>query len=494
MTNLWVIPSELGTTYSASTYADDACQMASNIMWAMSGRKYAGTMTVTERYITTINAFRYQGASAKNFFPQMVGGTVYNIPSEDWNDSAYQSDGTSALSRIGLRGKPVQQIHLVRSMYNGKIIPEDTYYLAEHSTLIAYKGTPWPPGNLEVTYTYGSYPPTAGRYAARILAIELIKYFEGEDCLLPDRVTSIARQGVTYTVLDNQDFLENMRTGIYVVDLFLKTANPSGALAQSRVFSPDMPRARRAAPPRPLVLTPSASYDVSLNHSNNFDVTNTYSISGSLAPLAAYNNSNYTLRLDCISWAGSTTKSFDHTNSQFRTTGGNTYLDLHFDYATSYSAIGPNDPGTWVLYAIDSTGASLDLLTGNLQIQKVIQSQVNPSNTLVDVPTKLLCKQGTTFTKTLTWSKDGSPVDLTSYTAAMQVRSTYSSSSAVVSLTDGHGITLGGDAGTIQITIDNATTAGLTAGDYVYDLELTSGSTVTRLLEGQFIVTPEVTR
>ncbi len=39
MTNLWVTPTDLGTTYSDSEYADDACQMASNILWAMSGRK-----------------------------------------------------------------------------------------------------------------------------------------------------------------------------------------------------------------------------------------------------------------------------------------------------------------------------------------------------------------------------------------------------------------------------------------------------------------------
>ena len=492
MTNLWVIPSDLGTTYSSSVYVDDACQMASNILWAMSGRKYNGTQTVTERYITSINSFRYQGSSARDFFPHLVGGSVFNVPTEDWNDSAYQSDGTSSLSRIRLRGKPVQEVHLVRSMYNGTIVNPDAYYVADHNSLIAYKGTPWPPGNLEVTYTYGSPVPVAGKMAAKLFAIELIKLWEGDDCALPDRVTSVSRQGVSYTILDNQDFLENMRTGIYAIDLFLKTANPSKALAPSKVFSPDIPRPRRAAPARPLVLGASATYDVALSKDNSWAISHTHACTGSLAGLTAYNNANYTLKLVASSNNGYTVKNYSDTSAAFRTTSGTTYLDLSFDYTTTFQALGPNDPGTWILYAVDSTGATTELLEGNLQILKVTSGQINPSSTSTG-PTKLICKQGETFSKTLVWSKDGAPVDLTNYTAAMQVRSSYTSSTAVVSLTNSNGITLGTINGQITITISAAATSAIASGNYVYDLELTSGDVVTRLLEGQFIVTPQVT-
>ena len=574
MTNLWVTPTDLGTTYSDSEYADDACQMASNILWAMSGRKYSGITTVTERYITAIDSFQYQGSSAKNFSPQLASGQVYNVPSEDWNDSAYQSDGTSSISRIRLRGKPVQEIHLVRSMYNGLIVDPDNYYIAEHSTLIAYKGTPWPPGNLEVTYTYGIRTPTAGRHAARLFAIELVKLWEGDDCALPDRVTSVSRQGVSYTILDNQDFLENMRTGIYAIDLFIKTANPAKALAPSKVFSPDLPRPRRAAPARPLVLSASATYDAALTNSNDWNATQTHTISGALAGLSAYNNANYTLRLDASSWNGYTVKAYPTDAAEFRTVGVTTYLDLDFTYGTTYEAVGPNDPGTWTLYAVDTSGATTQLLQGNLQIKKVITSQINPTST-GSGPTKLVCQEGTTFNKTVTWSVDGTAVNLTGYSAAMQIRSAYSSTSAALSLvstagaaktvtaavvasnvatittsaahgytsgstvtlfnltassgsvqylviaapttttftvaytsTNGSltlgasptatltaGITLGGTAGTVVINITAAQTTALTAGSYVYDLELTSGGgVVTRILEGKFVITPEVTQ
>ena len=493
MTNLWVTPSDLGTTYAASDYADDACQMASNILWAFSGRKYNGTTTVTERYITSINALRFQGGSAKNFFPHMVSGNVYNVPTEDWNDSAYESDGTSSLSRIRLRGKPVQEVHLVRSMYSGTIVEPDLYYVAEHSKLVAYRGIPWPPGNLEVTYTYGIKPPTAGRMAAKEFAIQLIKLWEGDDCALPDRVTSISRQGVSYTILDNQDFLENMRTGIYTIDIFLKSANPSKALMPSKVFSPDVPRARRAAPIRPLVLTESATLDTSLQKSNSFLATKIITCTGGLSGLTAYNNANYTLRLDATSWNGSQIRSYGTGSAAFRTTGPTTYIDLSYDYNTTYQALGPNDPGTWTLYAVDSTGAALELLNGNLQIKKVTSDEIDFSALSSAGPVKFTTKQGDSFHRQITWSDSSGLVNLTGYTARMQIRSSYTSATALISLTQASGLTLGGTAGTIDINLTSGQTTGLAVGTYVYDLEMTIGSEVTTILEGTFVVTAQAT-
>ena len=107
------------------------------------------------------------------------------------------------------------------------------------------------------------------------------------------------------------------------------------------------------------------------------------------------------------------------------------------------------------------------------------------------------CYQGASFDYTLTWLSDGAPVNLTGYTGRMQVRDGYDAGSAIVSLTSGTGITLGGTAGTILVELTATQTAEIDAtpsGQYVYDLELVSGATVTRLVEGTFIVSPEVTR
>lgn len=102
--------------------------------------------------------------------------------------------------------------------------------------------------------------------------------------------------------------------------------------------------------------------------------------------------------------------------------------------------------------------------------------------------------QGATFNLVATFSIGGTPVDLTNYSARLQIRSNYSSNTAIFSLSDDSGITLGGNEGTIAIEISANDMAQVTAGRYVYDLELDSGSEVIRLLEGTFRITPEVTR
>jgi hypothetical protein len=107
----------------------------------------------------------------------------------------------------------------------------------------------------------------------------------------------------------------------------------------------------------------------------------------------------------------------------------------------------------------------------------------------------MVCPQGATFAKQLTYTIDQIPVDLTTYTARMQVREKHTSTTAKVTLTtENGGISLGDDEGTIDLYISDDQTSGIPAKTYVYDLELVSSSEVYRILEGQFIVTPEVTR
>lgn len=105
------------------------------------------------------------------------------------------------------------------------------------------------------------------------------------------------------------------------------------------------------------------------------------------------------------------------------------------------------------------------------------------------------CDQGATLALQCIYKDaEGDLVNLTGYTARLQVRATHQSTTALLALTDGSGLTLGGAAGTIDIEASAGQTTSLKPGTYVYDLELVTGATVTRLLEGAFTVTPEVTR
>ena len=102
--------------------------------------------------------------------------------------------------------------------------------------------------------------------------------------------------------------------------------------------------------------------------------------------------------------------------------------------------------------------------------------------------------QGATYSLNMTWAIGGTAVNLTNYTAAMQVRENPSATATVLSLTNGTGITLGGTAGTIGINVSASTMGSATPGNYVYDLELNSGGEVTRLLQGSFAIQAEVTK
>ncbi len=109
----------------------------------------------------------------------------------------------------------------------------------------------------------------------------------------------------------------------------------------------------------------------------------------------------------------------------------------------------------------------------------------------------IICDQGATNTRTLTWRTEaGALVNLSGYTGRMQVRADHDSTTTILSLTTANGgITLGGALGTILITVSSTESATLTPGEYVYDLELVAaGGEVTRLVQGTFLVRPEVTR
>ena len=104
-------------------------------------------------------------------------------------------------------------------------------------------------------------------------------------------------------------------------------------------------------------------------------------------------------------------------------------------------------------------------------------------------------EQGATFNLLLTWKINDVPVNLTGYTARLQARVDVEDTETVLSLTTGSGITLGGALGTISLDRTATQTTLLPAGTYVYDLELIAGSgTVTRLVQGELLISAEVTR
>jgi len=102
----------------------------------------------------------------------------------------------------------------------------------------------------------------------------------------------------------------------------------------------------------------------------------------------------------------------------------------------------------------------------------------------------IVIDQGTTFNTTYTFVDDqDNPIDFSAYAGASQMRKSYTSSTAyafTVSL---------GNTGVVGLSMNAATTSSITAGRYLYDVEVTDPNGVkSRLVEGIVTVTPEITR
>jgi hypothetical protein len=106
----------------------------------------------------------------------------------------------------------------------------------------------------------------------------------------------------------------------------------------------------------------------------------------------------------------------------------------------------------------------------------------------------LVCDQATTFNFQFQILNDNTPWDLTNCDVTMTVRPFVGASTTTVVATNTNGrIAVDGPNGRITVTIDATTTGNITASRYSYDLVVDSGSVVTRILEGKFVVTGAVT-
>jgi len=351
MSNLWIEPSELGDQKD-SEFAAEATQAASYLLWALSGRKFSGVTIVTERYVRTVSSGIF-GLSAQTTQVALAHGEAVNVRMGG-------EEMLSPLSRIRLRGRPVTAIHSIR-LATGKVVPPSDYYMVDHSTIQFSNGALWNPYNLEITYAYGSPPPIAGKMAARILARELIKSWEGaSDCALPARVTSVTRQGVMYTLLDDQTFIDQMKTGLYEVDLFLKTANPTKALARSRVFSPDVPRARKYNPKSPELATGARDLAIKVGTTRAATIPLSAVDGGFLLP-----DSGWSLEITLHSYGSVRSITLDPTFAQLDADAET--ITVAIPYSSAVSVLRMVDPGTWDLYAVKGD-ATTYLTSGNLRI------------------------------------------------------------------------------------------------------------------------------
>jgi len=118
-----------------------------------------------------------------------------------------------------------------------------------------------------------------------------------------------------------------------------------------------------------------------------------------------------------------------------------------------------------------------------------------------------IIEQGSTLNLELQYKdENGVPINLSNYSGKMQLRSSVDSSIVILELSsslqaDGTGLNFSGSngqtsptSGSIGIYVSAVSSSLLNFDSALYDLEITSGSFVSRILEGQVKLSKEITR
>lgn len=242
---------------------ESALRVATDVVWALSGRQFSGLTTATlrpcqdprHRYRTTdpgLSTVAQLGStlplSAYGYAARWVTGCHHR---------AVERCGCAQLHAIDLGVRPLVSVERVQ--LGTEVLDPTAYRIDDWRELVRLDGEPWPDcqdltaddgdaGSFVVDVTYGKAPPEAGVRAVAALGCQLALSCNPDtasECSLPKRVTSITRQGLTMAVMDPFDFLDAGKTGVYEVDLFVKAYNPHGITRAASVRSPDLPRRAR---------------------------------------------------------------------------------------------------------------------------------------------------------------------------------------------------------------------------------------------------------
>jgi hypothetical protein len=104
--------------------------------------------------------------------------------------------------------------------------------------------------------------------------------------------------------------------------------------------------------------------------------------------------------------------------------------------------------------------------------------------------------EGDTLEMSFTWKDSaGDVIDISAYTAAMDIKASSADVTSLLTLTNGSGITLAATSPNLLVTVTNVQTATLGKGKYVYDIELTEPSgKVNTLISGVIVLIRSVTQ
>lgn len=251
--DVWTTPEEVRECCSGLDPAydlTDAIQFASEILYRYSGRQFPGECERTIYPCSGSNCGCCAAAwRAGDWWWQFNPYPAWPVPngSGDGFVNIGACSNRCSLDRVKL---PATVNEIVEIIIDGDILDPSAYKIEAYRWVARVDGGKWPcsnnligePGDdgvWTITYSYGKPVPAGGRIAASKFACELAKSHCGADNCLPERLKSLSRQGVEMVFPDPLDFMGKNEVGIYEVDLWLYSVNPSGLKRRSRVHRPD---------------------------------------------------------------------------------------------------------------------------------------------------------------------------------------------------------------------------------------------------------------
>jgi hypothetical protein len=277
----WATADDVGGDCCAGTAdkdkMDDALAGASLILYNLTGKQWPGVCTDVIRPTAEHEQDRlhagwapYGGYSG----PWAAGGQnayAYNYWAGMWGSCTCDRTtvcGLHAVSEIILPGYPVDSVTTVK--IDGVTRPGSGYRIQDRQRLVwvpqpSDTRQGWPccqrvelpsteVDTWEVTYTWGAAPPAIGKRFAATLACQLYKTIATDDadregCRLPQRITSITRQGVTIAVLDSFQVFKDGLTGLPEIDLWISSDRRARSGRSPDVITPGMVAAYRRDQP-----------------------------------------------------------------------------------------------------------------------------------------------------------------------------------------------------------------------------------------------------
>jgi hypothetical protein len=97
-------------------------------------------------------------------------------------------------------------------------------------------------GLCKIEYSVGSNLPPGTEFATEQLSREYLNARLGRKCRLPERITSVSRTGVSWTVFDPQDIIKQGMSGIPQIDTWLALNNPTQQRRSARIVDARRPR------------------------------------------------------------------------------------------------------------------------------------------------------------------------------------------------------------------------------------------------------------